>query len=666
MPTEPITVLLIEDDPGDADLLREMLSERNANWCEVEWVDHLQAGLERLATGQVDLVLLDLSLPDGQGLETFSQVRAQATSAPIVVLSGLDDESLAVQAVQAGAQDYLVKGYVDGHLLARAMRYAIERAQAEDALRRARDELEVRVQERTAELAEANAAMRQEIEERRRLSAAIEQIAEGVIITDAQGKILYVNPAFEQITGHSRSQVVGQSLHFLNSGKQDTAVHQEMLAAIAAGKVWHGRMVEKKQDGTPFTADIAVTPVCDEQGKIVNYVGLQHDVTHELQLERQYRQAQRMEAVGLLAGGIAHDFNNLLTVINGFAEMARMQLGPDDLARDLVGPILNAGRRAADLVRQLLAFSRQQVIKPERADLNSIVTGTGKILQRTIGEHVQMQITLAPGLWPVKVDPTQIEQVILNLAVNARDAMPDGGHLTIETANVVLGEECLTDHLGVGPGEYVLLAVSDTGVGMSEEVKAHIFEPFFTTKETGKGTGLGLATVYGIIEQSGGHVRVCSEEGQGAIFKIYLPRAAQAAVPLTRDEQAGGLPRGKETVLLVEDEPALRELAALALEEQGYRVLKAGDGHEALRLAGERGGQIRLLLTDVIMPGMNGKVLAGQMAGTQPDMRTLFMSGYADSMVARHGLLEPGVAFIEKPFSLADLARKVREVLDGN
>ena len=666
MSTEPITVLLIEDDPGDADLFRAMLSERNADWCEVEWVDHLQAGLERLAAGPADLVMLDLSLPDGQRLETFGKLHTQVPDVPIVVLSGLDDESLAVRAVQEGAQDYLVKGQVDGHGLVRAIRYAIERGRAESALRKARDELEIRVRERTAELAEANAAMRQEIEQRRRLSAAIEQAAEGVIIADVQGWILYVNPAFEQMSGYKGGQVVGQRMHFLNSDKQDAAVFREMQAAIHAGKVWHGQLVMKKKDDTLLTVELTVTPVRDEQGEIVNYVGLHRDVTRELQMEEQRRQSQRMEAVGLLAGGIAHDFNNLLTAITGFAGLAQLQLKPDNPARELVDMVLDSGWRAADLVRQLLIFSRRQDVKPETMDLNSILTGTGKLLQRTIGEHVQMQISPATDLWPVKVDPTQFEQVIINLAVNARDAMPDGGVLTIETANIVLNAGDAAAHLGARPGEYVLLAVSDTGAGMSAEVRSHIFEPFFTTKAMGQGTGLGLATVYSIVQQAGGHIGVYSQEGQGTVFKIYLPRAAQAAAPVTRDEQADGLPRGTETVLLTEDELAVRELAALALEEQGYRVLRAADGYEALRLAGEHGGEIRLLLTDVIMPGMNGKVLAEQMAQAWPGIRTLFMSGYADSMVARHGLLEPGVALIEKPFSLADLTRKVREVLDGN
>jgi two-component system cell cycle sensor histidine kinase/response regulator CckA len=664
MPIEPITVLLIEDDPEDADLFREMLSERNADWYEVEWVDCLQAGLERLTVGPADLVILDLSLPDGQGLETFGRLHVQAPDVPIVVLSGLDDESLAVRAVQEGAQDYLVKGQVDGHGLARAMRYALERARAESALRKARDELEGRVRERTAELAEANAAMRQEIEQRRRLSAAIEQAAEGVIIADVQGRVLYVNPAFEQMTGYDGRQVVGQTMHFLSSDKQHPAVLNEMQATIHAGKVWHGQLVVKRKDNTLLTMELTVTPVRDEQGEIVNYVGLHRDVTRELQLEEQRRQSQRMEAVGLLAGGIAHDFNNLLTAITGFAGLAQLQLKPDHPARELVDMVLDSGWRAADLVHQLLIFSRRQVVEPETTDLNSIVTGTGKLLQRTIGEHVQMQISPAADLWPVKVDPTQFEQVIINLAVNARDAMPDGGVLTIETANVVFDEGQAATHLGPGPGEYVLLAVSDTGAGMSEEVRSHIFEPFFTTKALGQGTGLGLATVYSIVQQAGGHIEVFSQEGQGTVFKVYLPRAEQVAAPAPHAEPGDSPPRGTETVLLTEDEQAVRELAALALEKQGYRVLKAADGPEALRLASEHGGEIHLLLTDVIMPGMKGKALAERMAEICPDIRTLFMSGYADSMVARHGLLEPGVSFIEKPFSLVDLARKVREVLD--
>ncbi len=500
--------------------------------------------------------------------------------------------------------------------------------------------------------------------ERQRLGAAIEQTAESVIITDTEGTIVYVNPAFEHVTGYHRAEVIGRNPSLLNSGEQDAAFYQELWATINTGKVWHGRFVNKRKDDTLYTADTTITPVRNGNRAIVNYVAVSRDVTRELQLEEQYRQAQKMEAVGLLAGGIAHDFNNLLTAINGFAELMQFQLTPDDSLYELAGKILGSGRRAASLTRQLLAFSRKQLIEPKVLNINSVVAEIEKMLKRIIGEHIQMETILAPDLWSAKVDPAQFEQVVVNLAVNARDAMPEGGRLTIETANVVLDEEFVAEHLEMEPGEFVLLSVSDTGMGMSNEVKAHLFEPFFTTKRLGEGTGLGLATVHGIVKQSGGHIWVESEEGRGTIFTIYLPRTDAAKSALAYSKVEADVPSGTETILLVEDDPQVRELAHRVLQEQGYTVLEGSNGEEALQLLRSHTGSIDLLLTDVVMPGMSGKALADQLLRTQPDLRTIFMSGYTDEAIAHHGVLDPDVAFLQKPFSPTVLARKVRDVLD--
>ncbi|MHC5034561.1 MAG: ATP-binding protein, partial [Planctomycetota bacterium] len=500
--------------------------------------------------------------------------------------------------------------------------------------------------------------------ERQRLGAAIEQTAESVIITDTEGTIVYVNPAFELVTGYHRAEVIGRNPSLLNSGEQDAAFYQELWSTINTGKVWHGRFVNKRKDDTLYTADTTITPVRNGNRAIVNYVAVSRDVTRELQLEEQYRQAQKMEAVGLLAGGIAHDFNNLLTAINGFAELMQFQLTPDDSLYELAGKILGSGRRAASLTRQLLAFSRKQLIEPKVLNINSVVAEIEKMLKRIIGEHIQMETTLAPDLWPAKVDPAQFEQVVVNLAVNARDAMPEGGRLTIATANVVLDEEFVAEHVEMEPGEYVLLSVSDTGMGMSSEVKAHLFEPFFTTKRLGEGTGLGLATVHGIVKQSGGHIWVESEEGRGTIFTIYLPRTHDAKSALAYSKVEADVPSGSETILLVEDDPQVRELAHRVLQEQGYTVLEASNGEEALELLTSHTGPIDLLLTDVVMPGMSGKALADQLLRTQPDLRAIFMSGYTDEAIAHHGVLDPDVAFLQKPFSPTILARKVRDVLD--
>lgn len=380
--------------------------------------------------------------------------------------------------------------------------------------------------------------------------------------------------------------------------------------------------------------------------------------------EKQLYQAQKMEALGQLTGGIAHDFNNLLTAIIGFSELMRLQLLPEDPLQELMDKVIGSSQRAADLVRQLLTFSRKQIIEPKVLDLNAIMTEMDGMLQRIIGEDIELKTLLQPELWPVKVDPAQIEQVIVNLVVNARDAMPEGGRLIIETSNMMLEENDIARHLGVQPGGYVLLAVSDTGIGMTEEIKARIFEPFFTTKSEDKGTGLGLATVYGIVKQSGGDIWVYSEPGQGTTFKIYLPRAEKATQLLNRSETRTDMPKGSETILLVEDDPGVRELARLVLHGQGYSLLEAVDPQEAFLLFSSYSDPIHLVVTDVIMPGRNGKSLVGQLVQARPNLKVLFMSGYTDNVIAQHGVLDPTTAFLQKPFSAGALARKVREVLD--
>jgi two-component system cell cycle sensor histidine kinase/response regulator CckA len=380
--------------------------------------------------------------------------------------------------------------------------------------------------------------------------------------------------------------------------------------------------------------------------------------------EKRLYQAQKMEAIGHLAGGVAHDFNNLLTIISGYSDILLSRLPATDPASGLLQEIHKAGERAAGLTRQLLAFSRKQIIQPKVLDLNALANDVGKMLRRMIGEDVSLTTVLAPRLGRVKADPGQIEQVLMNLAVNARDAMPQGGKLTIETANVELDDNFTQGRPEVQPGWYVLLAVSDTGCGMTEEVKAKVFEPFFTTKEAGKGTGLGLATVYGIVKQSGGYIYVYSEPGLGTTFKIYLPLVEDGVPAGTSNSDRKTLPQGSETILLVEDEDAVRSLTRYTLQMQGYAVLEARDGEEALRVADQHQGQIHLLMTDVVMPRMGGRRVAERLAQTHPGVKALFLSGYTDDAVVRHGILEGEVAFLQKPFTPSALAQKVRDVLD--
>jgi CheY-like chemotaxis protein len=373
-----------------------------------------------------------------------------------------------------------------------------------------------------------------------------------------------------------------------------------------------------------------------------------------------------MEAIGRLAGGVAHDFNNLLTIINGYSDLLLGRLSPDDPSRNLVSEIYRAGERSAGLTRQLLAFSRKQVLAPRTLDLNAVVADTTSLLQRVIGEDVRLAAAPGRGLWPVRADVGQIEQVLVNLAVNARDAMPAGGKLTIETRNVELDEEYAASHADARPGPYVLLAVSDTGHGMTPEVKARIFEPFFTTKEVGKGTGLGLATVYGIVKQSGGHVGVYSEIGLGTTFKVYLPRTEPDGGIVRGQSQLLAPPPGTETVLVVEDDASVRALTRHVLWQAGYTVLEAADGDEALRVGAGHAGPIHLVVTDVVMPGRAGREVAEKLAERHPTVRVLFVSGYTDDAVVRHGVLHERMNFLQKPFTPAGLARKVREVLDSS
>ena len=500
--------------------------------------------------------------------------------------------------------------------------------------------------------------------ERVRLAAAVDQIADSIMITALDGEIVYVNPAFEHVTGYSRSEVIGRAPSFLKSGRHDAAFYRAMWETLERGEVWSGPIVNRRKDGTLYDAEVVISPVRDAAGRITHYVEVGRDVTHERELEAQLRQAQKMEAVGQLAGGIAHDFNNLINVISGFGQLTLADLPDDDRHRNDLMEVVAAADRAAKLTRQILAFSRRQVLEPHVLDLNEVVATIIPMLRGLVGEHVELVTLPAPDLWAVRADRGQIEQVIVNLAVNARDAMPDGGKLTVETANVLIDASYVHSHVEMTPGAYVLLAVSDTGIGIDEATQVRLFEPFFTTKEHGKGTGLGLATTYGIVKQSGGFIWVYSELGRGSSFKVYLPRVAETAEPFVLAARSVTDDAGSETLLVVEDDEAGRTYARRVLEARGYRVLVAGNGDKALAAAAAHEGSIDLLVTDVIMPGMSGATLAERLVASRPGLRVLFASGYTENTIVRHGILETDVAFLAKPYSPDALARKVREVLD--
>ena len=501
--------------------------------------------------------------------------------------------------------------------------------------------------------------------ELQRLGAAIDQAAETVIITDARGTIEYANPACEAVTGYSREEVIGKSPRIFASGRHDKAFYRELWSTLAAGDVWIGHFTNRKKDGTLYREEAVISPVRDARGRIAQFVAVKRDVTKETELEEQLRQARKMEAVGNLAGGVAHDFNNMLSPILGYSEMLLAEAPPDSEARRHLLQIKKAAEKSRNLTRQLLAFGRKQVLRMTTLDLREVVRDMEKLIRRTLREDIQLTIVPASVPCMVRADAGQVEQILLNLVVNAQDAMSHGGTLTLGIARARLNGERQTEDPEAVPGDYGTLVVSDTGCGMDDETRRRIFEPFFSTKGEG-GTGLGLATVYGIVKQHGGSVRVRSEVGKGSVFQVCLPASEEAASPVEEIRAKEKVQaRGEETILLVEDNAMVRKMTRTILLKQGYRVLGAAGGKEALRELETASGPVDLLLTDVVMPDMNGKELFLEVSKRHPETKVLYMSGYADEVVARHGVLEAGTELIPKPFSMEELTTKVREVLEG-
>lgn len=500
-----------------------------------------------------------------------------------------------------------------------------------------------------------------------------ENAVEGVFQATPDQQFLTVNPSMARILGYeSPSELIAD---FNAAGRQlwrDPQTTDRIKAALDSTGVVEGLPIEAtRKNGDTIWLSLNLRLVKDEHGATIYREGTIEDITarteaecHRKELEQQLRQSQKMEAIGRLAGGVAHDFNNLLTAINGYSSLALQRADPDDRIRGYLEEVKKAGERAANLTRQLLAFGRKQMLKPIPLSLNDVVSEMSKMLRRLIGEDIRFDARFDPELKHIRADPGQIEQVLVNLVVNSRDAMPHGGTLTIETANFEIDHEFASRHLGLAPGKYVVLTVSDDGCGMDEKTKARIFEPFFTTKEKGRGTGLGLSTVYGIVKQSGGNVWVYSEPGDGTVFKVFLPQFQQQSETTTKPSIDLAPPRGSETILVVEDEDVVRGLARQILEQSGYHVLDARGGDEAIRLCRELRGPIDLLLTDVVMPETSGKEVANRLTKLRPAMRVLYMSGYTDDAIVHHGVLDSDVEFIQKPFTPVALAQKVREVLD--
>jgi PAS domain S-box-containing protein len=496
-----------------------------------------------------------------------------------------------------------------------------------------------------------------------RLGMAVDQAVEAIVITDTKGDIEYVNPAFEHITGYSREEAVGRNIRILKSGRQDEAYYRQLWETITRGESWKGRFTNRKKDGTLYEEEAVISPIRDASGKIINFVAGKRDISRELVLQRQVQTAQRMDSVGTLAGGIAHDFNNVLTAIVGYGEMLGLRVAADPKAMSDLGEILRSADRASLLTRQLLTFARRQVIAPVNLDLNEVVAGLLKLLRKVTREDIEIRTRLAEGLPTIRADQGQVEQVLMNLTLNGRDAMPGGGQLVVETEDARLDEEFVKQHPYMKAGRYAVLSVSDTGTGMDERTRERIFEPFFTTKEPDKGTGLGLAVVYGIVKQHNGFIHVYSEPGKGSRFRIYFPAVAAPADAKVFAPK-GAIRGGNETVLLAEDEESIRGLAEKILTSHGYKVLIACNGEEAVELFRQHGKGIAIAVLDVVMPKKGGKQAYDEMVATDPGLKVLFLSGYSADAIHDSFVLISGIPFLQKPFGPGDLARKIREVLD--
>jgi PAS domain S-box-containing protein len=572
-----------------------------------------------------------LWLPDSRGLETFERIHAADASVPVVLLSDQNDEELGALAVRAGAQDYLVKGTVDGPSLGRSLRYAIERKHAREALG----------------ISEAQTR------------ALLDAMPDTMFRIHRDGRCVDFNPSGSSSVSSPAEHLLRGAMDSSFARELDELYHRNLEAALDSGET---QVFEYQQRSNGETRHYETRLVATGAAEAVALV---RDVTDSRRLEEQLRLSQRLEAVGRLAGGIAHDFNNILTVISGNAELALAMLSEDEPKCQEIEEIREAARQAATLTRQLLAFSRKQVLKPVPLELNALVRGTEKMLRRLIGEDVELVTSLQAGVGTIRADPAQIEQILMNLAINARDAMPKGGKLVFETKDIDVYETYVGQGVEVTSGPYVMLAVSDTGIGMDPSTKSRAFEPFFTTKERGKGTGLGLSMVYGIVKQSGGYVWVYSEPKMGTTFKIYFPCIDSPATFTVRsDGTQVELGRG-ETILVVEDDAKVLEVAHRFLEEGGYHVISTSDIAKALEIVRDREDPIHLLATDVVMPGMSGPELAERLRSSRPEMKTLYVSGYTDDAIAHHGVLEEDVALLEKPYSRVTLLRAVRRALDG-
>jgi len=643
-------ILILEDSPADAELIERELRETKIPFTPRR-VDSKEAFVNALTEFEPDVVLSDYSLPGFSGPEALRLLKERQIAAPFILVTGSLTDEVAAQCMKEGAHDYVLKTGLKR--LPSAVLNALERAQTE------REKLK------------AEAALHRSEELYRLIT---ENTSDLICMLNWNGNYEYVSPSYKEVLGYDPQDLLGQSWFSLIHPEDWQEVDRKRTQSLTTGTPERVELRFKHREGSWKVFETVGNWIGDVQGGLQRAVLVSRDLTERKQAEKalrqseeQLRQSQKLEAVGQLAGGVAHDFNNLLTVITGYSDILVRRLPENDPNRLGVEEIRRAAERASTLTRQLLAFSRKQVLQPKLFNLNTLVTDMGRMLRRLINEDIELVTKLTDDPTEINADPGQLEQVLMNLVVNARDALPDGGKITIETASLELDRNYADVHTSVQPGPYVMLAVSDNGVGMDAETRKHIFEPFFTTKEDGKGTGLGLSTVYGIVKQSGGNIWVYSEPSHGAVFKVYLPRVRPHKSPSTLEDdlQQAEAPGGNETILLIEDEPQIRRMAFELLGEQGYKILVASNGLEALKILEEDKTAVDLILTDVVMPEMNGRELVNRTALLRPDAKVLYMSGYTNDAIVRHGVLDSDTSFIQKPFSSYALACKVREVLDG-
>jgi len=634
---QEMRVLMLEDDPNDLELIRRELG-RLTPAPTILHVTSETAFVAALNDFAPHVILCDHNIPTFDGRMALEKTRHLQPDTPFILVTGSLNEETAVSYLKAGATDYILKDRLVR--LGPAVLEALERAQEREALRR---------HERLLyQIIDANPSL--------------------IFVKNWDGRFVLVNQATAETYGTTVEGLLGKTDADFNANADEVAHSlRDDREVMSSGQP---KFIAEEPVTNPHTSETRwfqtiKIPLHMPGDETPTLLGIATEITDRKQLEEQLLQSQKMEAVGQLAGGIAHDFNNILTAIVGYTDLLTAELGANSRQLEDLEEIRKAARRAAALTRQLLSFSRKQVLEPRIVDVNGVVMNLDKMLRSLISENIALKIQLADDLDAARVDPNQLEQVIMNLAINARDAMPDGGTLTIETANATLDENYAATHVSVIPGDYVMLAVTDTGCGMSEATQTRIFEPFFTTKPAGRGTGLGLSTVYGIVKQSAGNIWLYSEPDKGTTFKIYLPALDALPEEIGKTAPIEAARQGSGTVLLVEDDEQLRRLTHRALATQGYVVLEADRGRLALDIARRHNGPIDLLLTDLVMPDINGRKLADALRAARPGLRVLFMSGYPDSAIVNHGMLEAGVAYLAKPFTTDAVARKVREVLNA-